>query len=133
MKQFAYSSKAKELLASLYYETQDIIIQKGYHIGWICEFYPDDPCYLGCHDTNKEKGDKINLRLREPENSDIFLPFEEILETLLHEICHCEIGPHNDKFKALLKTLLVGMKKLGFSRISSRSYFLTVYDLLLFC
>ena len=47
------------------------------------------------------RGQKICLRLRYPGDQNQFLPIEEVVDTMLHELCHNEIGPHNQEFHAL--------------------------------
>lgn len=101
---FDNNNQAKEILTNLYYELKEIIDQKGYVISNIKEFYPDDECLLGENQSNDTDA-VIYVRLRTPENSNIFYSFEEALETFLHEICHCEIGPHNNEFHKLLDHL----------------------------
>ena len=48
---------------------------------------------------------EIRLRLRQPHSKGEFLPFESVLGTMLHELCHNHIGPHNQSFYALLDEL----------------------------
>jgi DNA-dependent metalloprotease WSS1 len=50
---------------------------------------------------NQNRGQKICLRLRYPGDKDQFLPLEQIVDTMLHELAHNEIGPHNKEFHAL--------------------------------
>ncbi|KAK6613092.1 WLM domain-containing protein [Botrytis cinerea] len=50
---------------------------------------------------NVNRGQKICLRLRYPGDQNQFLPIEEVVDTMLHELCHNEIGPHNQEFHAL--------------------------------
>ena len=45
------------------------------------------------------------IRLREPEDSSSFLPWESILGTMLHELCHIAIGAHSAEFYKLLDEL----------------------------
>ena len=45
------------------------------------------------------------IRLREPEDSSSFLPWESILGTMLHELCHIAIGAHSADFYKLLDEL----------------------------
>ncbi len=101
---FDNHSNALELLYNIYHEIQEIIDQKGYNISNLKEFYPNDDCLLGENQSN-DTDSVIYLRLRTPEDPKVFLSFEEILETFLHEICHCEVGPHNDAFHNLLDHL----------------------------
>ncbi|KAK5941193.1 hypothetical protein PMZ80_006470 [Knufia obscura] len=75
-----------------------IMRQRGWHVGTLAEFYPDQTNLLG---LNINGGQKIQLRLRYPGDSNQFLPFEQVLDTMLHELCHNVIGPHNAQFHAL--------------------------------
>ena len=44
----------------------------------------------------------MKLRLRRPNREWDFFPYEQILDTMLHELCHNEYGPHNTDFYNLL-------------------------------
>ena len=48
---------------------------------------------------------EIKLRLRNAYSKDSFLPYTNILGTMLHELCHNHIGPHNESFYGLLEEL----------------------------
>lgn len=50
---------------------------------------------------NVNRGSKICLRLRYPGDKTQFMPFEEVLDTFLHELSHNVHGPHDEKFHAL--------------------------------
>ena len=50
---------------------------------------------------NVNHGEKICLRLRHPGDKNQFLPMEQVVDTMLHELSHNEIGPHNAAFHAL--------------------------------
>lgn len=50
-------------------------------------------------------GAEVKLRLRRPERQWDFFPYEQILDSMLHELCHNEIGPHNADFYKLLDEL----------------------------
>jgi len=56
---------------------------------------------LTCLGINQNRGQKICLRLRYPGDKNQFLPAEEVLDTMLHELSHNVIGPHNAEFHAL--------------------------------
>lgn len=58
-----------------------------------------NPSLLG---LNIGGGAEIKLRLRRPNNEWDFFPYEQILDTMLHELCHNEYGPHNSDFYSLL-------------------------------
>jgi hypothetical protein len=47
------------------------------------------------------KGQKICLRLRYPGDQNQFLPLEQVVDTMLHELSHNVHGPHNAEFHAL--------------------------------
>lgn len=61
----------------------------------LAEFYPTDRTLLG---LNVNGGLKIMLRLRSPSDHSVFLNEDAIMETLIHELVHNTIGPHNEKF-----------------------------------
>lgn len=50
---------------------------------------------------NQNRGQKICLRLRYPGDQNQFLPPEQVLDTMLHELSHNVHGPHNAEFHAL--------------------------------
>ena len=75
-----------------------IMRQRSWHVGTLAEFYPEQSNLLG---LNINGGQKINLRLRYPGDSNQFLPLDEVVDTMLHELCHNVIGPHNQAFHAL--------------------------------
>lgn len=75
-----------------------IMRQRGWRVGTLAEFFPPEPNLLG---LNTNHGDRIDLRLRYPGDETQFLPIEEIVDTMLHELCHIVHGPHNDHFYAL--------------------------------
>ena len=47
------------------------------------------------------RGQKICLRLRYPGDKNQFLPLEQVVDTMLHELSHNVHGPHDAKFHAL--------------------------------
>jgi hypothetical protein len=59
-----------------------IMRKRGWKVGTLSEFYPDQPGLLG---LNVNHGQQIMVRLRSPFNVQSFLPFEHTLDTLLHE------------------------------------------------
>jgi hypothetical protein len=56
---------------------------------------------LNVQGLNVNHGEKICLRLRYPGDKNQFLPLEQVVDTMLHELSHNEIGPHNAAFHAL--------------------------------
>ena len=51
---------------------------------------------------NINRGAEVKLRLREFDSTGKFLPYEAVVGTMLHELCHNDIGPHNAQFYKLL-------------------------------
>lgn len=59
-----------------------IMRQRGWTVGILTEFYPQEQNLLG---LNHDRGQKICLRLRYPGDERQFIPLEEVLDTMLHE------------------------------------------------
>ncbi|CAI9295438.1 unnamed protein product [Lactuca saligna] len=59
---------------------------------------PKNPRLLG---LNVGHGLHVKLRLRKPNTDWDFYPFDHVLDTMLHELCHNTIGPHNAGFYKL--------------------------------
>ncbi|KAJ5683522.1 hypothetical protein N7462_006687 [Penicillium macrosclerotiorum] len=79
-----------------------IMRQRAWRVGVLCEFYPRESNLLG---LNYNSGQKICLRLRYASDSTQFLPIEQVVDTMLHELCHIVHGPHNRQFHALWNQL----------------------------
>lgn len=79
-----------------------IMRQRSWRVGTLAEFYPREDNLLG---MNTNRGQMIQLRLRHPGDHTQFLPFEAVVDTMLHELCHNVIGPHNQQFHALWEQL----------------------------
>ncbi|KAJ0421923.1 WLM domain-containing protein [Aspergillus carlsbadensis] len=75
-----------------------IMRQRSWKVGILCEFYPQTRNLLG---LNVNAGAKICLRLRHPSDQNQFLPLNEVVDTMLHELCHIVHGPHDRHFHAL--------------------------------
>lgn len=63
-----------------------------------CLLRPRSPRLLG---LNVGKGIEVKLRLRRDGRDLDFIPYEEVLDTMLHELCHNERGPHDAQFYKL--------------------------------
>ncbi|KAI2604625.1 WLM-domain-containing protein [Hypoxylon sp. NC1633] len=79
-----------------------IMRARGWKVGQLTEFYPDQHNLLG---LNVGGGQKICLRLRYPGDRIQFLPIEQVVDTMLHELAHNVHGPHDVKFHALWNQL----------------------------
>jgi hypothetical protein len=73
-----------------------------YPVPVLAEFFPRDARLLG---INVDMGARICVRLRPARDRDTLLSSEEVTGTLLHELVHCRIAPHNAAFYALLREL----------------------------
>lgn len=99
---------SRDDLAQLYMQHlvrfADLLLPRhGWRVLTMREFYPRNKRLLG---LNVNMGQSISIRFRDAENKDRFLPLEEVTCTMLHELCHCAIGPHNKQFWALYETLV---------------------------
>lgn len=76
--------------------------KRGWKVGTLAEFLPDEPQLLG---LNINRTERILIRLRYHHDSRQFLGFEQILDTLLHELSHIVFGPHHADFNNLWNEL----------------------------
>eukprot|EP01038_Epipyxis_sp_PR26KG_P016786 gene16786-22973_t len=90
-----HKDEAKALLSRLVLSTQPIMIKMKWKVKILKEFYPTQPSLLG---LNVNRGSSIMIRLREAENQTLFLPWESLLGTMIHELTHNMIGEHSAEF-----------------------------------
>ncbi|KAF3387198.1 DNA-dependent metalloprotease WSS1 [Penicillium rolfsii] len=95
-------SEALFILRKVASLVKPIMRQRAWRVGALCEFYPTQRNLLG---LNVNYGQKICLRLRYPSDQRQFLPIEQIVDTMLHELCHIVHGPHDRQFHALWNQL----------------------------
>lgn len=93
---------ARSLLQRATDQVRPIMAKRRWAVPLVAEFYPPATNLLG---MNRGHGSKIELRLRSPRDRDAFLSYETILGTLLHELAHIDVGPHNAQFYKLLDEL----------------------------
>lgn len=105
---FPQSSVAKLMLERVAKQVEPICISRKWRVKLLQEFFPSD---AGLQGMNVNHGQVIHIRLR-PSNKSGFLPWPHILGTLLHEMVHMAIGPHNAAFYALLDELWAEVEKL---------------------
>ncbi|GMN62300.1 hypothetical protein TIFTF001_031383 [Ficus carica] len=70
---------------------------------------PDNPCEHGVNEGRV----KVKLRLRRPENEMDLFPFDQILDNMLHELCHFDHEDHDVNFYNLLDQLRKEWKELA--------------------
>ncbi|KAL4797457.1 WLM domain-containing protein [Aspergillus venezuelensis] len=95
-------SEALLVLRKIASVVKPIMRRRMWRVGTLCEFYPHQRNLLG---LNINGGQKICLRLRYPGDQNQFLPFDQVVDTMLHELCHIVHGPHNQQFHALWNQL----------------------------
>ncbi|GAB1191938.1 WLM domain-containing protein [Aspergillus pseudonomiae] len=95
-------SEALTMLKKIASLVKPIMRRRTWKVGTLSEFYPHQQNLLG---LNINKGQKICLRLRYPYDERQFLPLEQVVDTMLHELCHIVHGPHNREFHALWNQL----------------------------
>ncbi|KAJ3292815.1 hypothetical protein HK104_004990 [Borealophlyctis nickersoniae] len=76
--------------------------KRGWRVGVVREFFPENKNLLG---LNVNRGQEIRIRLRPSYDEGIFLPYESLVGTMLHELTHIVHGPHDAKFYKLLDEL----------------------------
>ncbi|KAK4498805.1 hypothetical protein PRZ48_009315 [Zasmidium cellare] len=75
-----------------------IMRKRGWRVQVLAEFLPPEQNLLG---LNINKGYKICIRLRYHNNPDLFLPLEQVVDTMLHELSHNVWGEHDSNFHKL--------------------------------
>ncbi|KAJ4296049.1 hypothetical protein N0V88_004751 [Collariella sp. IMI 366227] len=114
-KHFPHQDEALHLLKKIASLVKPLMRARSWRVGELGEMYPDQANLLG---LNFDKGRRILIRLRHPQDSTQFLPFEKIVDTMLHELSHNVHGPHDDKFNALWEQLreeLEGLMNKGYT------------------
>ncbi|KAK3169098.1 hypothetical protein Dsin_013119 [Dipteronia sinensis] len=90
---------ARKILERVAKQVQPIMRKHNWKVKILSEFCPANPSLLG---LNIGGGAEVRLRVRRPNSEWDFFPYEQILDTMLHELCHNEYGPHNADFYNLL-------------------------------
>ncbi|CAO1631189.1 unnamed protein product [Sympodiomycopsis kandeliae] len=109
LKNLPRTEDALALLRRVGAEVKGIMRKHGWHLPLLTEFSgfsKSPPDLLG---MNRNSGQTIFLRLRYPSSertlTDSFLPFEDIIGTMLHELAHNKRGPHDEIFYEVLSGL----------------------------
>ncbi|KAG5657605.1 hypothetical protein KAF25_006169 [Fusarium avenaceum] len=92
------ASDALQILKKVASLVKPIMRARNWKVRELAEFYPDQQNLLG---LNVNRGAKICLRLRHAGDRNQFMPIENIVDTMLHELSHIVHGPHDAKFHAL--------------------------------
>lgn len=92
------SDAALTMLRKVASIVKPIMRKRGWRVQVLAEFLPAEQNLLG---LNINKGYKICIRLRYHNNPDLFLPLEQVVDTMLHELSHNVWGDHDSRFHAL--------------------------------
>ncbi|KAK6133003.1 hypothetical protein DH2020_033294 [Rehmannia glutinosa] len=90
--------EARKILDRVAKQVQPIMRKHKWRVKVLSEFCPKNGRLLG---LNVGCGIHVKLRLRRANKDEEFLPFHEVLDTMLHELCHNAHGPHNASFYKL--------------------------------
>ncbi|GMY30988.1 dna-dependent metalloprotease wss1 [Fagus crenata] len=90
--------EAKKILEKIAKQVQPIMRKHKWRVKVLSEFCPKNPSLLG---VNVARGVNVKLRLRMVNRDCDFLPFDEVLDTMLHELCHNVHSSHNGSFYKL--------------------------------
>jgi DNA-dependent metalloprotease WSS1 len=85
------------------------MVRRRWTVPLLEEFFPLNANLLG---LNVNSGEKIRIRLRMPRDKLCFYDYDSVLHTLLHELVHIEIGPHDAPFYSMLDELVLEASKL---------------------
>lgn len=94
---------ASALLKRLVAVTTKVMMKRQWEVGVLREFYPSNQ---GLYGLNVNRGQSISIRLRDPNNSKIFLEWHHIIGTMCHELAHNQISSHSADFYKLMDELL---------------------------
>ncbi|XP_038685988.1 DNA-dependent metalloprotease WSS1 isoform X1 [Tripterygium wilfordii] len=90
--------EARKMLEKIAKQVQPIMRKHKWRVKLLSEFCPNNPSLLG---LNVGGGVEVKLRLRRPNRDWDFFPYDQVLDTMLHELCHNVHGPHNAQFYKL--------------------------------
>ncbi|XP_010675902.2 DNA-dependent metalloprotease WSS1 isoform X1 [Beta vulgaris subsp. vulgaris] len=90
--------EAMKILERIAKQVQPIMRKHNWRVKVLSEMYGKRKNLLG---LNVGRGIEVKLRLRSPNNELEFYPFDMVLDTMLHELCHNAHGPHNASFYQL--------------------------------
>lgn len=93
------SAEAKRLLDRLAVICAPVMGRRGWRVKCLKEFYPSNAGLLG---MNVNRGVSIFIRLRPAHDKDSFLPWSDMLGTMVHELTHMAVGSHSAEFYKLM-------------------------------
>ncbi|GME64649.1 Zinc finger RanBP2-type protein [Neofusicoccum parvum] len=103
------------LLKKLASVVKPIMRKRNWKVGELAEFLPPQNNLLG---LNVNQGQTIFIRLRHAVDPKQFLPYDSLVDTLLHELTHIKWGPHDKNFHKLwdeLREEYYALKRQGYT------------------
>lgn len=88
-----------QMLEHISWQVEPIMKKRCWRVSELKELPPENTSRLG---DNMNRGMRVRLKCRQTSEPDCLLSYESVLQTMLHELAHCRIGPHNDDFWQLL-------------------------------
>lgn len=95
-----YAQQAEAIMRKVALLVRPIMDENKWTVNHLTEMYTSEKDD-GCYGFNLGRGETIFVRLREIDDKSIFLEFEEILNTVLHELIHNWYDDHDGDFAAL--------------------------------
>ncbi|KAK6526475.1 hypothetical protein TWF694_005061 [Orbilia ellipsospora] len=122
---YPQSPTALDTLKRIASLVKPIMRRHRFRIAKLAEFYPEmEPNLLGLNTSFPGSANLpiIQLRLRQPYDSRVFLPYESVVQTMLHELTHCVHGPHDDKFWGLFRDLQAELETLRYTGYTGEGF-----------
>jgi hypothetical protein len=94
--------EANKLLHKLAATVTPLMLRRKWFVPTLKEFFPENPNLLG---LNVNHGQSILVRLRPHARKQSFYDWEHVLGTLIHELTHILVGPHNSEFYRIMDEL----------------------------
>ncbi|RIA88427.1 WLM domain-containing protein [Glomus cerebriforme] len=102
LENYSNHEEALRILKKLASHVKPIMKKRNWRVNTLEEFFPAQDNLLG---INVNHGEKICIRLRPHYDKGRFLDFNDLIGTMLHELTHIEISPHDATFYKLLDEL----------------------------
>ncbi|KAF3934812.1 hypothetical protein ABW20_dc0110548 [Dactylellina cionopaga] len=122
---YPYAPQALDTLKRIASLVKPIMRKHSFRIAKLAEFYPEmETNLLGLNTSFPGSSNLpiIQLRLRQPYDSRVFLPYESVVQTMLHELTHCVHGPHDDKFWAMFRSLQGELETLRYTGYTGEGF-----------
>ncbi|GLD99262.1 hypothetical protein PINS_up007980 [Pythium insidiosum] len=116
---------AQRLLERIAAQVLPVMTKRRFVVRKLQEFFPKDRHLLG---MNVNRGQVIYLRLRPHSRPTTFLPYEALLETMLHELTHMYLEELKSELETMMVRGLVGAEGAKFANAGSGHSIATEYQ-----